>query len=774
MDAPLTLPARVRLTLCGGVQGVGFRPFIYRLARECELAGWVRNTSHGVIIEAEGSSSSLEHFIPRIARDQPPRSFIQSMETVWISPQKEKGFEIRESLSDGTGGALVQPDIATCPECLKEIFDEHNRRHAYPFTNCTQCGPRFSIVSALPYDRPNTSMNGFVMCGDCRREYDDPSDRRFHAQPNACDQCGPHLEWWNSCGKVLATHSEVIDAAVSAIASGAIVALKGMGGFQLLVDAQNAEAVQRLRDRKQREEKPFALMASSLEEVMLECEVSELEKGLLTSPEAPIVLLKRRGGASRIAREVAPGSPFFGVMLPCTPLHHLLMSRFGGPVVATSGNRSDEPICTDEHDALDRLRGIADYYLVYNRPILRHADDSIVRIMEGRISILRRARGYAPLPVLLQHAAPSVLALGAHMKNTVALSSGKSVFMSQHLGDLASSPSFAAFQEAITDLQSFYSTVPEVIACDLHPDYLSTKAAPDLAVAAGAGIVSVQHHLAHVASCMADNEIQPPVLGVAWDGTGYGRDGTVWGGEFLRVMSDGVERFAHLRCFPLPGGEIAAREPRRSALGLLYAMVGEEAFKLTDLASIRAFSTSEISTLKTMLVRKLNTPLTSSMGRLFDAVASLVEIRQRSAYEGQAAMECEWMSRENPNPEGSYSFAIRAQQNSEALLVDWEPMILGVIADLRLQMSPGEITAKFHHSLADLIIQVAHRSGLPSVVLTGGCFQNETLLGEAVRTLRRDGYVPYWHQRVPANDGGISLGQVVVATKEISNDWKNS
>ena len=774
MDVNLNTHGRVRLTICGGVQGVGFRPFIYRLARDHGLSGWVMNTSRGVIIEVEGEFILLEHFIPRISTDQPPRSFIQSMESIWIAPLNEKGFEIRDSQSDGISGALVQPDIATCPDCLKEIFDQQNRRHAYPFTNCTQCGPRFSIISALPYDRRNTSMDKFVMCGDCRREYDDPLDRRFHAQPNACDQCGPHLEWWDSDGRILGIREEALDAAAAAITSGAIVALKGMGGFQLLVDARSNDAVRRLRSLKHREEKPFAIMEPSLEGANRECEISELEKGLLTSPEAPIVLLRHRRGHSRIAEDVAPGNPVLGIMLPCTPLHHLLMHRLGAPVVATSGNRSDEPICTDEHDALVRLKGIADYFLVHNRPILRHADDSIVRVMEGRISILRRARGYAPLPVLLKSSTPSVLALGAHMKNTVALSVTGSVYISQHLGDLGSELSYSAFQETITDLQRLYSTAPEMIASDDHPDYLSTKAAPEMMAAAGARLVTVQHHLAHVASCMADNEVQPPVLGVAWDGTGYGGDGTIWGGEFLRVMSDGVERFAHLRHFPLPGGEIAAREPRRCALGLLYEMEGEDAFKRTDLAPMHSFLESEMESLRTILKRKINTPMTSSMGRLFDAVASLAGIRQQFSYEGQAAMECEWKAGEFSKTPGSYSFSISSRKDSGALLIDWEPMVLGVIADLHAYKSPSEVSAKFHRSLAELILEVAQRSGLPDVVLTGGCFQNELLLGGAVRTLRREGYVPYWHQRVPPNDGGISLGQVAVATMEVSNNWKNT
>jgi len=774
MDSNLKIRARMRLTIGGGVQGVGFRPFIYRLAVTCDLSGWVMNTPRGVTLEVEGDQRVLEDLIPRISREKPSRSFIQSVESVWIPAQGEKGFEIRGSDTAGEAGAFVLPDMATCPDCISEIFDPKNRRYAYPFTNCTQCGPRYSIIASLPYDRPNTTMGKFVMCGECQREYDDPLDRRFHAQPNACPHCGPHLEWWDREGKVVSMHHEVIDAAVTALGAGAIIALKGLGGFQLLADARNTDAVERLRIAKHREEKPFAIMEPSLHEAMLECEISDLEKAVLCSAEAPIVLLKRRRDRSLIAGEVAPGNPFLGVMLPYTPLHHLLMRRIGFPVVATSGNRSDEPICIDEHDALVRLRGIADFYLVHDRPILRHVDDSIVRVMMGRISIMRRARGYAPLPLVLNQSCPSTLAVGGHMKNTVALSVGKSVFVSQHLGDLGSALSLSAFHDAIADLQHFYAARPEVIAADTHPDYLSAKRAPELAADFGVPLVAVQHHLAHVLSCMVDNEVMPPVLGVAWDGTGYGEDGTIWGGEFLKVTVDRIERFAHLRNFSLPGGEVAMREPRRCALGLLYTIYGEEVFGMTDLAPLDSFSTRERDSLRTMLRRHINAPLTSSMGRLFDAVASLIGIRQKATFEGQAAMECEWIATECQEVIEPYPLPTKSGGDGGAFIIDWEPMIRCMVASLRASETRSRISARFHRTLTELVLEMAQRSGFSKIVLSGGCFQNELLLAQSIHLLQQEGHTPLWHQRVPPNDGGISLGQIAAVTMGIPNHWKNA
>ncbi len=762
MDSDSNERVRARLTIRGAVQGVGFRPCVFRLASELGLAGWVNNTSQGVTVELEGSRASVDSFFSRIDSEKPPLSFIESIETVWLSPVGADRFEIRESDSEGLKTALILPDIATCAECLRDISDPTNRRYGYPFTNCTHCGPRFSILEAVPYDRANTSMRGFVMCGECRREYDDPADRRFHAQPNACPTCGPHLEWWDKRGRLLASHGDALATAADAITRGSIVAVKGLGGFHLMVDARNEEAVRRLRELKHREEKPFAVMAPSLQAALGECEVSGLEERLLLSPEAPIVLLRHRQAGASIAASVAPGNPFLGVMLPYTPLHHLLLDRLGFAVVATSGNRSDEPICTDERDAVERLAGIADFFLVHNRPIVRHVDDSVVRVMMGRELVIRRARGYAPLPIRLKNRMPCTLAVGAHLKNTVALSKGECVFISQHLGDLETAPAFAAFEAAIRDAQRLYETQPEIIAADAHPDYLPTKTAVAMAAQTGARLITVQHHHAHVLSCMAENEIAPPALGVCWDGTGYGLDGTIWGGEFLAINEDGFGRFAHLRTFLLPGGEAAAREPRRSALGILYGIFGDDVFGMSHLAPVRAFSKTELGNLHTMLRRNANTPRTSSMGRLFDAVASLTGLRQVASFEGQAAMELEFAIGQGT---GNEALAFSANEEAGMQVIDWEPMIRDMLSRLQAGVPLAKVAELFHNTLVEMILQIAHLSGQTQIVLSGGCFQNEYLATQTVDRLEQQGFLPVWHRRVPPNDGGIALGQIAAVAK---------
>jgi len=787
---------RLKLVIRGAVQGVGFRPFVFRLATELGLQGWVVNSPQGVFIEVEGTRQSLEAFLLRLESERPPRSFIQSLETSWLDPVGFAGFEIRESPAGGEKTALILPDIATCPDCQREIFDPANRRHFYPFTNCTNCGPRFSIIEGLPYDRANTSMKKFRMCPLCQAEYDNPLDRRFHAQPNACPVCGPQLELWGRDGTPATdtpsgTAHEILVSAADAIRQRKIVALKGLGGFQFLVAAHDEQAVRRLRERKHREEKPFALMFPSLETVKAACGVSPLEERLLRSPECPVVLLRRRpiavdAGAPQLAPALAPGNPNLGVMLPYTPLHHLLMSLLDFPVVATSGNLSDEPICVDEQDAVARLGGIADLFLVHDRPIVRHVDDSIARIMAGRELVLRRARGYAPLPILLpsapsDSASPdfdSVLAVGAHLKNTVALSVGPQVFLSQHIGDLETDQAFEAFRRVISDFQRLYDVQPRTIAADAHPDYLSTHFAQKLATAQAEPqssalkpelkLISVQHHLAHVLSCMAENELEPPVLGVAWDGTGFGLDGTVWGGEFFQVTRETRERVAHFRPFRLPGGDRAIKEPRRAALGLLFEAFGEAAFRMTDLPSVRSFSTAEMKTLKSMLARGLRSPITSSAGRLFDAVSSLIVLRQHTRFEGQAAMELEF-ALDGIETDEAYPVSLAGEAaEASPLILDWLPLIQAILDDVRNGKSVGLISARFHNALVEAIVAVAQKLNEPRVVLSGGCFQNRYLTEHAVRRLREQGFCPYWHQRVPPNDGGIALGQIAAALTPIS------
>jgi hydrogenase maturation protein HypF len=791
--------ARLRLAVCGAVQGVGFRPFVYRLANELGLAGWVNNSSQGVTIEVEGPRPKLEDFRARLIAEKPPRSFLQSCEATWLDAAGYDGFVIRESEHSGNKTAHVLPDIATCPDCLREIFDPQNRRYRYPFTNCTNCGPRFSIITALPYDRANTSMQGFRMCPECQAEYDDPNDRRFHAQPNACPVCGPQLELWpgaesyspevthhetGASPRPLAVGPDALLAAAHVIRCGQIVAVKGIGGFHLFVDARNEVAVRRLRERKHREEKPFALLFPSIASVKEVCEASRLEEQLLESPEAPIVLLRKITDRQlAIGNEIAPGNPNLGVMLPANPLHHLLLAELGFPVVATSGNLSDEPICIDEFEALERLRDIADVFLVHNRPIVRHVDDSIVRVMLDREMVLRRARGYAPLPIPLRRAedgVPNVLAVGAHLKNSVALAVGEQVFLSQHIGDLETEQAHQAFRRVAEDLPRLYAAQPEVVAADLHPDYLSTQFAlerrppvrhvstDDQIAGAKTGappVTRVQHHVAHALSCLAENEVKLPALGVAWDGTGLGADGTIWGSEFFFVTDTTTQHIAQLRPFRLPGGDAAVKEPRRAALGLLFQLLGAEAFQRTDIRTIAALSPAEQTALKTMLQRSLNSPLCSSMGRLFDAVASLTGLRQVMRFEGQAAMELEFACR-GARTEEAYVFSLLTGHTP--MLLDWASVVEGVLVDATQGVPLAAIAAKFHHGLAEAIVAVARESGCERVALSGGCFQNRYLLERAVTRLRAEGFQPYWHQRVPTNDGGIALGQVVAARREFA------
>jgi hydrogenase maturation protein HypF len=745
------------VSIQGTVQGVGFRPFVYRLATDLGLPGWVLNSLQGVTIEVEGDPATLQAFVRGLEHDKPALSTINALETTCLDPVGFTEFEIRHSDDrSGAAGALILPDLATCPDCRAEVFDPANRRHRYPFTNCTNCGPRFSIIQGLPYDRPLTTMRGFAMCPECRGEYEDPLDRRFHAQPNACPVCGPHLELWSPEGEVLAERDEALRRAARAIRDGRIVAMKGLGGFHLLVDARDEAAVVRLRERKRREEKPLALMCPSLEQTREICEVEPTAERLLVSPQCPIVLLKRRR-EDQVAASVAPGNPFLGVMLPYTPLHHLLLDELGFPVVATSGNISDEPICTDEHEALTRLAGIADMFLVHNRPIARHVDDSVVRVIEGRPLMIRRARGYAPLPVPLPHEAPPILAVGAHQKNNTAVAIGKSAFISQHIGDLETGPALEAFVRVSRELPELYGMQPELVVADLHPDYLSTQHARQM----GLPVVQVQHHVAHVLSCMAENELEGPVLGFVWDGSGYGGDGTIWGGETLLVADGCIERVAHLRLFPLPGGEKAVKEPRRVALGILHELYGDEAFGMDDLAPVQSFSASEADVMRQMLAKGINTPRASSVGRLFDAVAALAGLRQQVHFEGQAAMELEFLL-DGVETEEAYPLMIA---EGSPLVIDWQPLIEAVLGDVRAGTAAAVISARIHNALAEVIIELTRRLGQERIVLTGGCFQNRVLTERTIKLARAAGLKPYWHQNVPPNDGGISLGQIIYATQ---------
>lgn len=778
---------RKRILISGHVQGVGFRPFVYRLATDLGLAGWVSNNPQGVIIEVEGTPGALEDFVCRLREHAPRNATIAQIETHSISAIGASDFKILHSASNGRRSALVLPDLAVCPDCIREVFDPSDRRYLYPFTNCTNCGPRYSIMEVLPYDRCNTTMRDFEMCPDCRREYNDPRDRRFHAQPIACPACGPHVELWRSDGSVLGLgHSALLEVA-DALRGGRIVAVKGLGGFHLMVDAGNAAAVGTLRDRKHREEKPFALMVASIEQAREICELSAEEEELLTSREAPIVLLLRKRScpgniesADRsvhatesdspwICEEVAPFNPYLGVLLPYTPLHHMLLREIGKPIVATSGNITDEPICTDEKEALARLGGIADLFLVHNRPIAVPLDDSVVRIAAGRELVLRCARGFAPLSIPAKSNRPTTLAVGGFLKNTVAITNGDNIILGQHIGDLETSAAWNNFKQSAGRIQALHEVNAELLVCDNHPDYPSTR----YARAGKAPVISVQHHFAHVLACMVENELHPPVLGVAWDGTGLGTDDTIWGGEFLKVCASrkvgaeaqplSFERVAHLRPFRLAGGDSAAKEPRRSALSLLCEAFGTERATNCDVPTLESFTKPELGTILRAIERGVNCPVTTSIGRLFDAFASLLGIRQRCSFEGQAAMELEFLAT-GVDVFGTYQFKLR-ETSGGCIIIDWEPVLCEAMEDIRNEMKTPMIAAKFHSGLAVAIAEVAERIGVQSVALGGGCFQNKCLLEQSIARLRERGLSPYWPRRVPPNDNGISVGQAYAATR---------
>lgn len=756
---------RLRVEIEGAVQGVGFRPFVYRLATDEALGGWVLNDSRGVVLEVEGDEEAVGRFRRRLFSESPPRARVVAVRERDLEPVGEAAFEIRFSREGGAKTVFVLPDVATCGVCLAEVRDPGNRRHRYPFANCTNCGPRFTIVRSLPYDRPNTTMAGFALCPDCRTEYGNPRDRRFHAQPNACDVCGPHLELWSPSGDVLATKDDALLACCDALSVGRIAAVKGLGGFHLMCDARRAATVAALRERKARYEKPLALMVRDVAMARALCEVPEEAALLLESPERPIVLLRARQGCG-VAGNVAPGNPNLGLMLPATPLHHLMLENLGFPVVATSGNLSDEPICTDEREALSRLGGMADLFLVHDRPVERHVDDSVARIMDGVPRLLRRARGWAPLPVRLPAEIPPILAVGSHLKNSVALAVGRQVFLSQHIGDLETPEALAAFERVIADLTRLYETRPAAVAHDLHPDYLSTR----WALGSGLPTVAVQHHHAHLAACLAENGVEAPALGVTWDGTGYGTDGTVWGGEFLLGDARGFTRVAHLRPFRLPGGEAAVREPRRSAAGILWEMTKEgdpgnflESKKERDAATAAAFSAAEKRVFSSMLEKGLNSPVTTSAGRLFDAVASLLGVAQKCSFEGQAAMQLEWQADETEIGAWNFSF----EETGMKILLDWSPPVEALLAERAAGVPTARLAARFHNSLAAAVVEVARRVGCPRVALSGGCFQNKLLTERAAAALRREGFEVLLHREVPPNDGGICLGQVAVAAARL-------
>nr|WP_284709333.1 carbamoyltransferase HypF [Marinobacter sediminum] len=750
---------RWRVCVRGVVQGVGFRPFVYRQATELGLTGWVGNSPEGVEIEAEGHPVVLEQLVSALIQHAPANARIDDVHTEPVAhPGAFREFSIRESEKRGEASAQLPADWATCQQCLQELYDPDNRRYRYPFINCTDCGPRYSLIEALPYDRANTAMRHFQMCGRCLAEYHDPASRRFHAEATACADCGPRLAFFPSDGDILAQDEAALDEAAGRLAAGEIIAFKGLGGFQLLVDARNVQSVRMLRERKGRPDKPLAVMFGSLESLQGVCPVSAQERQLLTGPERPIVLLHTRNHG--LADNLAPGRSDLGVMLPSTPLHELLLRDLGFPVVATSGNRNGEPIAIDNDEARARLVDIADGFLVHDRPILRPLDDSVARVAAGCPQLLRRARGYSPNLALPLPVPPGWGATGGHLKTTVALSTDSGVVLSQHLGDMDNALGREGFDRTVDSLQRMFATRPRCWAHDGHPDYYTTHQALEL----GPLHCAVQHHVAHVAAVMAEHGLSEPVLGVAWDGSGFGDDHTVWGGEFLCVGPQGYQRMAHLRRFRLPGGEAAMREPRRSAFGLLYALIGEELTECEALPPVSDFTRAERKLLLQALKAGLNAPETSSVGRLFDAVAALAGICQKASYEGQAAAELEAVLDRESTPQ-PYRFDLSAPDTDRPWQVDWAPVIEGVLADIARGASVSEISAAFHGGLVNVIVSMAKQSQLSCIVLAGGCFQNSYLLESTILALKAAGFQAFWSCQVPANDGGLALGQLAWASR---------
>jgi hydrogenase maturation protein HypF len=754
-----------RISARGVVQGVGFRPFVFQLATKYNLKGWVCNTSEDVKIEVQGESQDLKHFLSELQYNAPPLAHIENISVTYHPPADYTKFEIRHSVAEEGKYQLVSPDIATCKPCLKEVFTREDRRYHYPFTNCTNCGPRFTIIEDIPYDRPKTTMRSFTMCPDCQAEYDNPLDRRFHAQPNACPKCGPRLELLDARGNHVEA-TDVIAAAGQLLKDGKIIAIKGLGGFLLACDATSDKAVQLLRHRKRRPFKPLAIMVAGIDEAKKHCLVSEAEEKLLSSSQSPIVLLPWKSD-SKVCQSVAPNLKYLGVMLPYTPMHHLLLRESGLPLVMTSGNISEEPICKDNDEAVRRLSGIADYFLVHNRDIYARYDDSVTVVEGDDVQLTRRARGYAPFPVHLTFKAKQVLGCGAEEKNTFCLTKDNYAFISQHIGDMENIETMEHFENTLALYKKLFRIEPEIIAYDLHPEYLSTKYALEQGSQSNRlKLVPVQHHHAHIVSCMADNKIESPVIGVALDGTGYGSDGQVWGGEFLVADYKGFKRQGHLEYLPLPGGAAAIKKPYRTSIGYLIKLLGEDSLS-PRLAFLKQVDALEIELIKRQLQAGLNSPLNSSMGRLFDAVSALIGIRSEIDYEGQAAVELEMAAYDCIDKVGDTSYPYSTVESDGVNLIQLKDLFSAIVEDLHQGVSNATISAKFHNAVAHMIFDmcrlIAKKTGLNQVALSGGVFQNRLLSRKVVPLLESAGFSVLVHKQVPCNDGGISLGQAVIA-----------
>jgi hydrogenase maturation protein HypF len=740
---------RKEVQVSGIVQGVGFRPYVYRLATDRNLGGNISNTPAGVTIEIQGPTDLVEDFVSRLPGEAPMLAQITHVLVREVPCKADRSFEILSSQTGEHPSALVSPDVTVCDDCLRELFDTQDRRHLYLFINCTNCGPRFTIVRDVPYDRPSTSMSAFPMCDKCRAEYTDPHNRRFHAQPNACWDCGPQLEFWDSAGRLIEVR-DPIEAAIERLRAGEILAVKGLGGFHFAVDAMNSAAVERLRQRKRRIAKPFAVMVRDLEAARRFCQIDAEAQTLLSSRQRPIVLAPKTR-SSAVAENVAPNQLDLGLFLPYTPLHHLIFAAGKFTVlVMTSGNLSEEPVAIDNREAVDRLGNIADFFLVHDRKILLRCDDSVVRHSVGRLRQIRRSRGYVPAPVRLHKELPPILAVGGELKNTICLTRRNMAFLSQHIGDLENIESFDFFREAIAHLSRILEIEPEVIAHDLHPDYLSTKWA---STQNGARLVGVQHHHAHIAACMAENLIDGRVIGLALDGTGYGTDGQIWGGEALIAGYATFERAAHFAYVALPGGAAAIREPWRMAVSYLVQAFGED-FLTLDIPFVRELQRGKAELVLRMIAQRVNSPLTSSCGRLFDAVAALIGIRQEVSYEAQATIELEMLGRSSTATDG-YPLAIRRQD--QCWQIDASSLFAGIVEDLRRKVCTETISRRFHNGLVETLVRLAcllrEESSLNQICLSGGTFNNLLVFEHLIRELKFLRFEIFTHSEVPRATG---------------------
>jgi hydrogenase maturation protein HypF len=772
------MDVRRQIDVSGIVQGVGFRPYVYRLATGRHLRGTIRNTSAGVTIEIQGPAETVQDFVEHLPAEAPPLARItgftvNEVPCVAVPIGGDLDFRIVHSQAGEEVRTLISPDVAICPDCLREMFDSHDRRYRYPFINCTNCGPRFTIIRDIPYDRPSTSMAMFPMCPACLAEYENPLDRRFHAQPNACWECGPRVELWDKSGRRVECR-DPIGEAVSGLHAGLVVAVKGLGGFHLAVDATNAAAVALLRQRKRRVEKPFAVMVPDLQAAQEICEFDGAARTVLQSMQRPIVLLPKvllpKKTPSMLSDEVAPFNRYLGIFLPYTPLHYLLLAEGGfKALVMTSGNLSEEPIAIDNREAVNRLNGLADYFLVHNRDILLRCDDSVVRVAGGVTRQLRRSRGFVPVPVFLKDDQPAMLAVGGELKNTVCLTKGKHAFLSQHVGDLENVESYSFFHEAVEHLERILEIQPEIIAYDLHPDYFSTQWALQQS---GAKLVGVQHHHAHIASCMAENHLEGRVIGFALDGTGYGADGHIWGGEVLIAGFEDFERAAHFEYVPLPGGTAAIREPWRMAVSYLTHHFGREFLALEfmnlDIPFVRQLNPRKVDFLLRMMEQDVNSPLTSSCGRLFDAVAALVGIRQEVNYEAQAAIELEMaMASEMASSEEGPAYPMRLVPEGDNWIISTRPLFEALLDDLGRNLPVAAISRRFHNGLVEGFVELAtllrKKTAHNRVCLSGGTFHNVYLSERLEARLSEVGFEVFTQKEVPSGDGGLSLGQALVA-----------